>query len=63
MREVKTCLIEFKDDKSQSEVDIALSHDVLDDDEDIFYYCKSITELESLKIDNDNADFIVKKIY
>ena len=60
---IKLCRIEFKDDGSQLDVNIAIPLDVLDNDDDIFYYCNSLEELESLKNDEGGInDFIIKEI-
>lgn len=55
--------IHFKDDDSSFTSTIALSSDYREDDEEVFFYCKSIRDLIGL-FDKDNCeDFYITDIY
>lgn len=55
--------IQYKDEESSFTSTIALSSDMREDDDDIFFYCDSIRDLMAL-FDKDNCeDFYIKDIY
>lgn len=57
------CEIEWLDDHNKCEVTIKMSCDTDDnEDDDIFYYCDSLKDLESLT-EPGCEDFIVTEIY
>ena len=57
------CEIEWTDDHNKCDVTIKLSCEVVDsEDNDIFYYCDSLKDLESLT-EPGCEDFIVTEIY
>ena len=58
------CKIVWKDDDTSDRVIIKLG-DYIDDEEDtqIFYYVKSLQEINSLLDENNNDEFYIDKIY
>lgn len=61
--EYANCQIEWLDDHNQYDVTIKLSCDMDEEEDDnIFYYCNSLKELESLT-ETGHEDFIVTEIY
>ena len=58
------CKIVWKDDNTSERVIIKLG-DYIDDEEDtqIFYYVKSLQEINSLLDENNDDEFYIDKIY
>ena len=57
------CEIEWLDDHNKCEVTIKMSSDVVKgEDDEIFYYCDSLKDLESLT-EAGCEDFIVTEVY
>jgi len=55
--------IQYKDDESSFTSTIALSSDIRENDDEIFFYCDSIRDLTALFDKNNGEDFYLTDIY